>query len=549
MKDPELVELVDALREFLGPRLRSSPEARRLARAVGAWLSREAERAEAGAEIEGEEAGTTRPDPSPESEKDSPPLPPARSPEPTGRGTVPLSFGGETMYVDVPGDTETIGRARISGGALEPDQISASAQASEPPELIDLARIEARARLKSRSCLHFIGLRQARYDLEREGPLRRQMHELLEESKSIPGCFLWVFIQDKPLPDDDRLRTLSGGYDALADAAALMLAIEDSLGAVGRDRTGEAMALLAEASSALRVGLESTWLPSSDRDQEETHHWLRQETSRRQVFIDRYMKLDDRADPELHDDLRRRIARLRDLCESGLRDAAKIDELFKRIGYHAGKVRNDAERPDAHDIKRIVESIEALDERGVPTSDQRYDEAVPVGVAEVIVGCDSRAAVGAMSHLLTRRADAPAASPEAPAARQWSDRVREVRSLLAGRRVVMIGGEPRPDAIERIEAAFGLDRVEWPSLAEHGTGAPMRAPIARAETACVFVLIRLCGHLHAEEAAACAKAAGIPCVKLTGGYSPEQIAEALLRQASGKLRRGAGSQSPAITGG
>lgn len=101
--------------------------------------------------------------------------------------------------------------------------------------------------------------------------------------------------------------------------------------------------------------------------------------------------------------------------------------------------------------------------------------------------------------------------------------------------MVIIGGEPRPDAIARIEDAFELERAEWPALVEHGPGTPMRAPIERAETACVLVLIKLCGHLHAEEAAACAKAAGIPCVNLTAGYNPEQIADAVLRQASEKL--------------
>jgi len=533
VKDPDLIELVDALRAYLGPRLRDSPEARRLARAVGAWLTRAADEAGVGDAELGHgspltapvaEATVDRPEPRTE--------PLAGEPEePKGRGIVPLNIGGAVTHVEVSGDTDAIGRARLAGGAMAPEPTDPTGAPAE----IDLHLIETRARLKARSCLHFIDLRDARYDHERERPLLEQMHGMIAEAKSLRGCFLWVFMQDKAQPDDETLRWIAGSYDAMTDATELMRVIDEAHGAVGRDRVAEAMALLAEASSALRVGLESSWLTAPDTDQEESHHWLRHETKLRQVFIERHMKLDDPADPVRHADLRRRIAALRQRCESELRSASEIEELFKRIGYHAGKVGADTPRPDPHDTARIVGSIERLAERGVPTSDPRFEAAIPEGVAEVIVACDSRTAVETVSHILMRRAQATAPEPEAPTRRRWSEQVLQVRPLLKGRRVVIIGGEPRPDAIARIEDAFELERAEWPALVEHGPGTPMRAPIERAETACVLVLIKLCGHLHAEEAAACAKAAGIPCVNLTAGYNPEQIADAVLRQASEKL--------------
>ena len=59
----------------------------------------------------------------------------------------------------------------------------------------------------------------------------------------------------------------------------------------------DAMQLLAESSSALRVALRQTWLVQPDRDQDETHLWLRTEAWRRSIYVERFMSLDDPADP------------------------------------------------------------------------------------------------------------------------------------------------------------------------------------------------------------------------------------------------------------
>lgn len=109
-------------------------------------------------------------------------------------------------------------------------------------------------------------------------------------------------------------------------------------------------------------------------------------------------------------------------------------------------------------------------------------------------------------------------------------------SIATGGAMVIIGGEPRNDATDRIKDAFGLAEVTWVRLTMHGSGQPMRAPIARPRTRLVVVLVKLAGHHHAEAAAACAKAAGKPLVMLKAGYNPEQIADAVLQQASEQLR-------------
>ncbi|MCH7603778.1 MAG: hypothetical protein IIB54_13525 [Planctomycetes bacterium] len=118
---------------------------------------------------------------------------------------------------------------------------------------------------------------------------------------------------------------------------------------------------------------------------------------------------------------------------------------------------------------------------------------------------------------------------------RWSDRVARVRKMRWGRQGVIIGGEARIEASERIKEAFGLSNVVWVRLTEHGSGQSMRAPIERPETALVLVLIKLVGHHHAEEACAYAHASEKPFVYVPAGYHPEQIARAVMDQASGQL--------------
>lgn len=61
------------------------------------------------------------------------------------------------------------------------------------------------------------------------------------------------------------------------------------------------------------------------------------------------------------------------------------------------------------------------------------------------------------------------------------------------------------------------DDLLWIKLFEHGTCEPMQAPIARPEIRLVLVLVKICGHLHAEAARRYAREANTPCVMLPAG--------------------------------
>ena len=554
MEDSSLQSLVRAVQDVLRPRLQESEAARRLARLMGEWLIEEARAASGGEESAPEPSGYST-EPLSEGSRDGragvgEPVgadgagtPPedgeavrARTPAPTmRRGIVPLKIGDAKVHIAVPGSTEDLGRARQTAPEFDDDEEPVESRPSSGP-IVDLDLVRQRCRLKAESCRLFIERRAAEGDVDRERPLIDRMNAMIATAKSMTDCFLWVFWRERTQPDDATLRTIARCYDALEIAAAHTHAIVGMRDGPKEQDIADAMQQLAHAGSALRVSLERTWLTSADKDQEDVHFWLLRETSRRGVFVRRHMQLDDPADPNDAEGIIQRVRESQASVEDRVKRRARIEAGFNKIRYHARRIADSAEHPQDHDVGTIGEAAARLIEAGVASSDPRFVEVTPPEVARVLIErldgparAAMRAVVEAQAHAERDEAD----EPDTPRAR--SERVERVRRLLAGRRVVIIGGVPRPDAEQRIRDAFALEGIDWVRLTEHGTGEPMRAPIARPETALVLVLVKLAGHLHIDEARRYAESAGKPCVSITAGYNPEQIAQSVLEQASDRL--------------
>jgi hypothetical protein len=517
--NPHDAELLSALRQALRPYLHRSDATRRLASVVGRWLIAESEGASPAVPLDpaGPIAAAT-PAPPPAT---APPRAVVIAPARTGPlAIVPLRLGDTTITVPVRGAASDITRAVESAERAERPDLPRPL----PP---DLALIRTRARLKAESCRVFIERRAAAGDPEREPPLVSRVAEMITEAKALPGCFLWVFFREKPQPADDGLRRIAECYDALADAAELVSELQSTDQSAP---TAESFRLLAEASSALRVALEKTWLTSPDADQDQAHAWLRAETDERGIFVPRHMRLDDPAEPSQAADLRRRVAAVLEQHRARQSAQKQAGKLLNQARYHAHQIVEKPPEESGHDWSKLSAAITALAAAGIQPEDQRVLDAV----------ASLRGREPADADPLLRRALAPP-PPEEPdepmPERGWSERVAEVRGMLAGRRVVVIGGEARPEAVARIEEAFGLAGCDWVRLNEHGSGRAMAAPIAQPDTALVLVLIKLTGHLHADEAREYARSAGKPLVILKAGYNPEQIAQAVLDQAALSLTR------------
>ena len=185
-----------------------------------------------------------------------------------------------------------------------------------------------------------------------------------------------------------------------------------------------------------------------------------------------------------------------------------------------------------------------LDE-GVPPSDRELrDILIPVVEArdeEELMGRD-RESLSPVWRELERyfaekeekRTAAVATAAADAAASELSPVVLQVRQLLLGKRVLMIGGLRRPHHQRALEQAFGLDELSWPDTRAHQSIADFEADVRHERTALVLLAIRWSSHSFGDVERLCDRW-GKPFVRLPGGYNPEQVAVQILQQASGKL--------------
>jgi len=456
-------------------------------------------------------------------------------------------IGNARIDIPVTGPAHTIGAAREAATVGpnyqddEQDYLERTARARP----IDLERIAMRCRIKAIACRHQTLRQNQERDTPEEFESRQKMNELIAKAKAIPDCFLWMFFR-KGLPTSDRqLKLIAQCYEAVADTAELCHAIEPIDSWPDEELVPEALQLLSTTSSALRVSLEETWLTQPDIDQNEVHQWLKLVTAEHRYHVRHHMQLNDPANPETDSPAAQLQARemLSQLREQRAR-REQAERLMKKATYHAQKIRDAAESPydeelPDHDCQRVNEAVDALVELDPHGLDGMIRELTAIALPTLFsngVELHERMVAAAAQRATNPK---PSDTPDdagAPQRRSWSDDVLRVRELFDGGQIVVVGGEPRRDAIERMIDAFGLDRVEWPELTEHGSAEPMRAPISHPRTRLVVVLIKLTGHEHADRARDLARQAAVPLVHMPAGYNPEQIAAEVLNQASAQLQ-------------
>ncbi|GMV25060.1 MAG: hypothetical protein AMXMBFR58_10910 [Phycisphaerae bacterium] len=471
--------------------------------------------------VERPEPPATRPAPPPAAKAQRPASPPLAS------GYVPLKLAdGEVTHVRVAGTGADIAAARNSlqdAGADDGDQ---ELRRFHPP---DLELIATRSLLKAQACRASLARRAA--PAADEPDHNRAIGALIAQGKQLDNCYLWMVNRSKPQPSDAALTMIAAAYENLASAARLCQRVPRGS---RPDRRTTALGLLAESQSALRVLLEDTWLTQADRDQDDAFRYLDESTSYEQLFIARHMKLSDPADPAAWPNLQARLASFMQEVAADEDSQRKLRTLVTKVRHHARRLIAHPGDDADHDWSRIDEALEGLLKAG-----RGRDPDVVEVLRSAAAASPPPARFTAVSRALAaeRQDESPPVPESAPD--KYSEEVLRVRAMLSGARCVIIGGERREDAARRIRDAFELADVDWVSLTEHGSTAAAEAPIRRPETRLVLVLIRLVGHLHAEEVAEFCDRHGKPLVRLPAGYNPERIAAEVIEQVSHRLSQAA----------
>lgn len=357
---------------------------------------------------------------------------------------------------------------------------------------------------------------------------------LQARAATLPDCNLWMLNHDPVVTAARAWDDLAGAYSAAADALTLLHAWEQSPGPNADRLAPRVLALAAEAQSVLLYAVADVRDVRMDYDQVQLFARIRTTARDRQIYIAKFLKRDDRADPASWPDVAARIAELRGQFQSvGDRDKHRAKAL-NNLRFKLGRLR---ERPDesAGEWSRVLELVDELVTGGLPPShadvrdwllpvieDVPDDPPPAANVALVLREIDR--------YLDTRPESEPPARPHRPSAE-----VAEVAELLGGREIVLIGGQARPVHKHALMRAFGFADVRWLVRPEHTSFTVFEPDIARPEVAVVLLAIRWSNHDYDNIKEYC-DAYGKPLIRLPGGYNANQVAHHILAQAGTRLR-------------
>ena len=489
----------------------------------------------------------------------TPPTPDTPKSEPVPREVqrMTLRIGDEEIAVDAGVDADSKSRPVVlpAGVGANPSVVAEPPRVAHDGLAPDPDTIAARCRVKAEACRLSGERRRRRLAGGDPRELSDDVGRVIARAKTLPACYLWSIDPRGPhLPDDAALEALAGSYEALADAV-------DVLARCQRERelaswVEPAVRLAAEAQSALRAGMLDVDLAGDERDQQEAFRWISGITREYGFYVDRHMRVDDPADPAGWQDLRNRVSALAESIEQRRRSKRERTQLYGKVRYLVGRLT--AERPghDAGEWRTLAAAVEALAELKVPPSDAALRENIlPLIQSGIELPPDYLREGSAMRQVLDqvrrflessaadRAADAEDAEVDSVGS---AGEVADVARLLRGRRVVLIGGEPRPASKVALERAFGLSELDWLSAPAHSSFWSFEPAIARPDTAVVLLMIRWSSHSFGEVRSICERF-GKPLVRLPGGYNPAQVAHQVMQQCGEQLAAAAAAGGDATT--
>lgn len=397
---------------------------------------------------------------------------------------------------------------------------------------VDLTLIESRCRMKedgARWAANRSSLLKQGADFQTEiAPLDGN---IISKAKVIPDCFLWMCHRGAPSPTNLNLwQDVAGCFKAVAEGLSLLRQIEsrpEDSQAVFQN----ALDLLAEAQSALRCSIEAIGGPS-DLDQVQVFEWLKQTASSQHVYIQRFMRIDDPANPTQWSRLSSRIEALESQWQQNQK---RTKERRKKIGNVRHKLSQltGATEEDSEFWRQIIAIIEELVSDGLPPSDSELRELL----LPKIDGLPDQSEIPKGFQLVLREIDRFLANrPQSESTPDVlpSKEITEVRSRLKKRTMVLIGGDRRPASYQALKDAFSLKDLIWIETREHQSIAGFESSISHPDVAVVILAIRWSSHAFGDVIDFCDRY-NKPLVRLPGGYNPNQVAVQIMGQCSERL--------------
>jgi hypothetical protein len=436
----------------------------------------------------------------------------------------PVECETETKELCEPLRELTFGRSAPSRTDTRPELAFASSQATSHDEI---ARIEANCRRKGEAARwaaeRLLRIREGTDCRELDSPTGSEMAEWADK---LTDCFCWAQnSESSDKADLSRLDDVGGCYETLAEVLAGVASLrEKHQGSKAIDRL---LPLVTEAQSALRAALKRLGA-SDDPDQLQVFEWVKATAARHQVYLKRFMRADDVANPAGWREL---ISRVEAMTQSGQLTRKQSSEL-EQLRDPLARIQDGAGVEE--DWQTVIRLVDELVKGGVPGSNREIRAALLPVIENLPEHSDFprglRLVLHEIDRFLAQRSSAPAHStPHAPSAV-----TEEAARLVQGRSIVLIGGIRRRGGQDALRQALRLSELIWIETKEHQSIVSFEPIIARSDVALVLLAIRWSSHAFGDVRLFCDRHAK-PLVRLPGGYSPNQVAAQIIDQCSGKL--------------
>lgn len=449
---------------------------------------------------------------------------------------VPAAEEPEMEYIPASVAVKSLWPSDVDASATSPASEHEAAAHREhwtPPDESDLALIETRCRLKSEGARWAASRRRQladgadfQYEI---APLDR---ELIDRAREIENCYLWMNSPHAPMPESlELLDGASACFETTADAVALVRTTLE-IAVKCPELFESSLDFLAEAQSALRAAVQQMDGPT-DHDQQAVFKWLKYTGNANQIYIQRYMRVDDPADPANSDNLSARIEALDDRVQQVRAQEKKRRKLLNKIRYEAKRVRDGGDDAEIH-LNTLIGTVDELVSDGVPPSNSQLRELLLPVVDEFSEIKDVTANVELVLREIDRYLASLSAEQIAPDGDKPTKEVQEVAQLLVGKAVFFIGGTRYSHAHDALKDAFRLSELIWFDTKEHESNEKFKPHVAREDVAVVLLAIRWSSHSYGDMKEFC-EHYGKPLVRLPAGYNPNQVAVQILEQAGERL--------------
>lgn len=363
--------------------------------------------------------------------------------------------------------------------------------------------------------------------------------ETIRRAKEIPGCYLWTNGPNSPTPADlSVFEVLAKCYDNCAAAVELVRRLDEAETPSTDPAMQRAFHLLAESQSALRVAAMRADGPE-DSDQFEVFQWLKTNTRDREIYVSRHMRVNDPADPADREELGERIAAFDEELGERQSQSKKRKKALGKVKHKAQLIAaGEGDGEESWNI--LLDTVQELIDDGMPPSNRELRESL-IDIVELLPDSLNVPEGSAFDRVLREidrfLAENPEPTPEAEAEAEAmiAPEVEKAKELLAGRAIMLIGGERRADREKALCEALGLSEIYWMRTSEQHQPLDQFEPlVAKEDVACVVLMIRWSRHGYGDVKQFCDRHKK-PLVRLPGGYGVNQIAKQILDQVGGKL--------------